>query len=280
MAQNQQAVIDYYNRSESKKGYNLFLHGTKHFGYYNRGDSRWQFQKAMRQMEEQLANAIALPEGSKILDAGCGVGDVASYLASHKGYQVDGIDILDFNIEEAKKRIETRGLGDLVHVQLMSYQELKFPAKSFDATYTMETFVHSDSPDKALEGFYKVLKPGAKLVMFEYARDEDSKMSKRAQDSFRYINKYAAMPGFQQFTHGSLEKLIKQAGFENIQVKDISDKVAPMMRAFNTVAYVPYLFIRLMGKRARYINTTSAVEFHRYGKHIKYNIYTATKPLN
>jgi len=278
MDKTQQAVIDYYSTAESRRGYALLLHGTKHFGYYKKGDSRWQFEKTMRQMEEQLANAIALPKGSRILDAGCGMGDVASYLAAHNGYHIEGIDILDFNIEEAERRIKVRGLRDLVHVQLMSYEELTFPANSFDAIYTMETFVHASHPKKVLEGFYQALKPGGKLVMFEYSRDKDGEMSKRAQEVFAYINKYAAMPAFQQFTHGTQAKLMKQAGFTDVHTRDITGSVVPMTKAFNILAYVPYLVTRLIGRQARHINTMSAVEFHRYGKHIRYNIYTAKRP--
>jgi sterol 24-C-methyltransferase len=278
MNENQQAVIDYYNAGESKKGYNLLLHGTKHFGYYKKGDSKWQFNKAMRQMEAKLATTLALPSGSKVLDAGCGVGDVASYLAKHKGYQIEGIDILDFNIEEAERRIKANGLQSLVHVQLMSYEELSFPPDSFDAVYTMETFVHSSNPEKALKGFYKALKPSGKLVMFEYSRDNDNQMSPRAQKVFAYINKYAAMPAFQRFTHGTQERLMKEAGFNNVRVTNISKHMANMMKAFSLMAFIPYQVIRVFGKQSRYINAMSAVEFHRYGKHIRYNIYTATKP--
>lgn len=279
MSENRQAVIDYYNTGESRKIlYNLLLHGTKHFGYYSQGDSRWQFDKAMRQMEAKLAESLGLPSGSKVLDAGCGVGDVATYLAKHKGYQIEGIDILDFNIEEAKTRIKTRGLQNLIQVQLMSYEELSFPPNSFDAVYTMETFVHSNNPEKALKGFYKVLKPGGKLVMFEYSRDSDDQMSPRAQKVFAYINKYAAMPGFQRFIHGTLEKLMREAGFSNIKVTDITSHVARFVKALRIMAFIPYQVIRIFGKQSHYINAMSAVEFHRYGKHIRYNIYTAVKP--
>jgi sterol 24-C-methyltransferase len=278
MSSHQDDVIRYYNTSESKKGYNLFLKGTKHFGYYNKGDLWWQFNKTLRQMEEQLASKLTLPPGSKVLDAGCGVGDVASYLAAHHGLCIEGIDILDFNIAEARRRIKERKLEKLVHLQVMSYESLSFPENSFDAIYTMETFVHAANPHKVLKNFYKALKPGGKLVMFEYARDPDSQLPPRAVKVFQFINKYAAMPAFQQFTHGTQEQFMRKAGFSDITVEDITDHVAPMMRVFNLIAFLPYKIISLMGRQARYINTMSAVEFHRYGKHIKYNIYSALKP--
>ena len=230
-------------------------------------------------MEAKLADKLSLPKGAKVLDAGCGVGDVASYLAANHRLKVTGIDILGFNIEEAKRRIKERGLGELVNVQLMSYEKLDFPKDSFDAVYTMETFVHAENPEKVLEGFHKVLKPGGKLVMFEYAHDKYSDMSERAVQVFTFINKHAAMPAFQRFTHGTQENLMKKAGFRSISVQDITDNIAPMMKVFNLIAFIPYQLISLVGKRARYINAMSAVEYCRYAKHIKYNIYAAVKPV-
>ena len=53
---NTQEVIRYYNKTESKVGYDLVLGGTKHFGYYSRGDNSWAFRPAMRRMEERLAD--------------------------------------------------------------------------------------------------------------------------------------------------------------------------------------------------------------------------------
>lgn len=278
MNQNEKAVVDYYNTRESKRGYMLFLGGTKHFGYYKQGDKPWQFQKALRQMEEQLAKELALPAYSKVLDAGCGVGDVACHLATNQALKIEGIDILPFNIEEAKKRIQNRRLEDWVTVQTMSYARLEFPAEEFDGLYTMETFVHATNPTETLEEFYKVLKPGGKIVMFEYSRDPDKVMKPRAARMFKKVNELAAMPAFQQFNHGVQETMMREAGFENITVKDITGHMTPMFKMFAYVAYVPYKILSLFHQQDKFVNAMSAVEFWRYRKHFRYNIYTATKP--
>jgi sterol 24-C-methyltransferase len=278
MNADEKKVINYYNTGESKRGYILFLKGTKHFGYYTKEDKPWQFQKALRQMESRLAKELKLSENAKILDAGCGMGDVACFLAKRYKYRIEGIDILDFNIREAKKRIKRSGLGKLVHVQEMSYYNLRFPKNSFDGIYTMETFVHASDPDRTLKEFYKVLKPGGKIVMFEYSRDSDIQMSKRASQAFKTINEFAAMPAFQQFNHGIQEKLMKKAGFTNINVADISSRVAPMLKMFYYMAFIPYTFVSILNQQEKFVNMMSAVEFWRYRKHIRYNIYSAYKP--
>jgi ubiquinone/menaquinone biosynthesis C-methylase UbiE len=279
MNKGERAVIDYYNTRESKQGYMLFLKGTKHFGYYNPGDRSWQFNKALRQMEALLAQKLALPKGAKVLDAGCGMGDVASYLAKNQELNIEGIDILDFNIKEAKKRITERGLADKINVQIMSYGNMQFDDSVFDGAYTMETFVHSDNPEKALSEFYRVLKPGGKLVMFEYSRDPDEAMSSKAAKDIADMNRLAAMPAFQQFTHGVLEARLQGAGFKDIHVEDISAHMMPMVKVFSYVAYVPVMVLSLLGMRHKLINGFSGVILWKHRKHFRYNVYTATKPL-
>lgn len=279
MDQGEKAVIDYYNTRESKHGYILFLKGTKHFGYYKPGDHPWQFSKALRQMEALLAQKLNLPKSAKVLDAGCGMGDVASFLAKNQKLNIEGIDILDFNIMEAKKRIVERSLADKINVQVMSYENMHFDDSTFDGAYTMETFVHSDNPERALREFYRVLKPGGKLVMFEYSRDADYVMSPKAAKDFADMNRLAAMPAFQQLNHGVLEEYLQKAGFKDTQTEDITMHMMPMVKVFAYVAFVPVALLSLFGLRHKLVNGMSGVILWKHRKHFRYNVYIATKPV-
>jgi len=272
-------VIRYYNKTESKLGYSLVLGGTKHFGFYSPGDNPWAFKSAMRRMEEKLANSMALPPGSMILDAGCGVGDVAINLALNHGLNVTGIDILDFNIAEAYKRARNRGAAQSVGFLVMSYSDLGFLADRFDGVYTMETLVHAQHAESALDEFWRVLKPGGRLVLFEYSRNKDSAMPARAARVIRKINEVAAMPSFQRFEHGVLERIVFEAGFTEVKTEDITDHMIPMVRAFAIIGAIPYAIGTLTRRPAKVINAMSAVEFMRYRRHWRYNIVTAVKPL-
>lgn len=82
--ENIEAVLRYCDRTESRLGYLYLLHGTKHFGWYGAGDSGWRFSPAMRRMENQLGQRLGLEAGSRVLDAGCGMGEVARTLPAHR----------------------------------------------------------------------------------------------------------------------------------------------------------------------------------------------------
>jgi sterol 24-C-methyltransferase len=275
---NTQEVIRYYNKTESRVGYNLVLGGTKHFGYYSHGDNPWAFKAAMRRMEEKLASALDLPAGSTVLDAGCGVGDVAINLASNHGLRIVGIDILNFNIAEAYKRRQDQGIKELVEFAVMSYADLGFAGQHFDGVYTMETMVHAQDAERVLSEFWRVLKPGGRLVLFEYSRSPDSAMSARAARVIRQINEVAAMPSFQRFEHGVPERLVADAGFTDVKTEDITKHMIPMVRSFAIMTAIPYAIGVVTKRQSKVINSMSAVEFMRYRRNWRYNVITAIKP--
>jgi sterol 24-C-methyltransferase len=272
-------VISYYNKTESRIGYDLFLRGGKHFGLYRPGDVPWNWQAAMRRMENKLAMELDLRPGARVLDAGCGVGEVSDHLAREYGLIVTGIDILDFNIQEAEKRAKRLGLEQKVSFKEMSYAELDFPDETFDGVFTMETLVHATDAEGVLQQFKRVLTKGGRLVLFEYSRTPERNMPKRAAQAFRQVKVVAAMPSFQRFDHGVLEELLENVGFTSVTVEDITTQMLPMLHCFELIARLPYAIALRLHREDELINAMSAVEFWRYREYFRYNIYNAIKSL-
>lgn len=270
-------VWRYYDRTESRIGYKLLLGGTKHFGWYEPNESRWRLSKAMRQMEDVLGDKLALSANSEVLDAGCGVGDVARGLAARHGLRVTGIDILDFNLAEARRRSVSAAMEERTKFVWGDYHSLDFPDESFDGVYTMETLVHAADPDQVLSEFYRVLRPGGRLVMFEYSSTPESEMSQEAADALRKVCELAAMPTWLAMNHGQLELHMKSAGYAVDSVTDVTDRMLPMLRVFSTFGRVPYLIGRLIDKEPKVVNAMSGVEMWQHREAWRYNIYVGTK---
>ncbi|HEV2344808.1 MAG TPA: methyltransferase domain-containing protein [Actinocrinis sp.] len=268
----------YYDRTESRIGYSVLLGGTKHFGWYEKGQSKWRFSPAMRRMENVLGEKLDLPAGSEVLDAGCGVGDVARAMASRFGLRVTGIDILDFNLAEAIARSDKLGLRERTRFQWGDYHDLEFADESFDGVYTMETFVHSAEPEKALSEFFRVLRPGGRLVMFEYSRTPEDQLSPEANRAFEQVCELGAMPAWHELNHGDLEVLLAKTGFTVETVADVTEKMLPMLHAFAIIGRAPYFALRKLGHVEKAVNAMSGVETYRYREAWRYNIYTAVKP--
>jgi sterol 24-C-methyltransferase len=275
------ALQKYYASLESRIGYRLFLGGTRHFGYYDSAKSSpFSISKALKRMEVRLYDALGLAEGSHVLDAGCGDGYVAIHLAQ-KGLRIHGIDLVESHLKKARINVKKNGLADKIQLDYADYQDLHIlEENSFDGLYTMETFVHATEPLVALKEFYKVLKPGGKLALFEYDHAASTDLPSEAVTNLKIVNEHAAMPANQSFEPGVVERLMSEAGFEDIRIEDISQNIMPMLWLFYVVAYVPYLVIRLFGLQSHFINTMAAAEGYdaMRKKYTRYIIVTARKP--
>ncbi|KAH9895396.1 S-adenosyl-L-methionine-dependent methyltransferase [Xylariomycetidae sp. FL2044] len=271
----------YYFSLESRIGYRFVLGGTRHFGYWDH-DTYWPFplSKGLRAMEDKLADALALPPGSRVLDAGCGVGHVALHMAQKRGLRVECIDVVDHHVVKARRNVERAGLpSGTIRVRKMDYHHLEsFEDQSLDGLYTMETFVHATEPEAVLRGFYRILRPGGHIAMFEYDHNllEDSPQNLAV--SMQKVNKYAAMPTNARSHPGAFKQMLEDAGFEDVVVRDYSYNILPLTRVFFLLGIVPYLFIRLLGLERYFINVVAGVDMHRGYGHWGYVAISARKP--
>ncbi|KAI1196088.1 S-adenosyl-L-methionine-dependent methyltransferase [Nemania serpens] len=271
----------YYYSLESRIGYRLLLGGTRHFGYYEE-DTYWPFpfSRSLRRMEDKLAEVLALPPGAQVLDAGCGVGHVALRMAQNYKLRVEAIDIVDHHIYKASRNFKKAGLppGQL-RVRKMDYHNLEsLGSQSFDGIYTLETFVHATGPEAVLKGFHRLLKPGGRLALFEYDHTTHKTSFQEMARSMEKVNEYAAMPTNAISHPGVFKKMLEEAGFEDVIVRDYSAKIVPMTRVFFLLALIPYLFVRLLGLERWFINTVAGIGAYLGYGHWRYLAISANKP--
>ncbi|KAJ5963466.1 uncharacterized protein N7479_003342 [Penicillium vulpinum] len=141
----------------------------------------------------------------------------------------------------------------------------------------METLVYATDPKAVLKVFFRLLKPGASLVLFEYAHFSPKDASESSK-LFKQVNEYAAMPANTEFEENTLSSMVEEAGFTNIKTSDLSENVKPMLRLFFVLAYVPYLVIRLFGLEKYFVNAVSAIVAYRYFDMHRYVVIRASKP--
>jgi ubiquinone/menaquinone biosynthesis C-methylase UbiE len=100
----------------------------------------------------------SVPEGSKILDLGCGTGDMAAELMQN-GYDVWGVDIAEQMIRYVRARLrpDRFRVGDVEHID--------FPDGTFDAVVCLGVLEYLDRDGLALREILRVLKPGGRAVI-------------------------------------------------------------------------------------------------------------------
>lgn len=271
------AVEHYYSMAETRLDFGFLTGGTRHYGLYQPGDWAWNWSAAMRRMEDKLAADLAPVPGDHVLDAGCGVGDVALRLAATWGCRVLGVDILGSCIDQARRRARRGGLAGQAEFRQASFDSLDIADGTFDGAYTLETLIHAPDPAAVLSELHRVLRPGGRIVLIEYAHAPEQDMPPAAAAAFREINEAASMPGNARFEYGYVERELRQAGFTGVTTEDLTAQMLPMARCFARMARIPYEVARLFRCTDKIINSTAAVKFWRYRSYYRYQIYTARR---
>ncbi|KAI4162941.1 MAG: hypothetical protein LQ342_003452 [Letrouitia transgressa] len=275
----------YYESLETRIGYRLVLGGRRHYGYYA-ADAWWPFPitAALQRMEDHLFSSLKLQPGSRVLEAGCGDGHVAMHLAG-KGLQIYGIDILKRHVRRSQQNVKSRGFEKAVTIRLGDYHNLEnLHDESFDGVYTIEALMHATDFERAVQEFFRVLKPGGSIAFYEYDHLSPENTPKDVPASvikgLEQVNRGTAMPANELFERGVLTSMLEKHGFQDVAVEDISDNIRPMIMLFFILAYIPFLFIRLLGLEARFVNTLTGIQCYNVAKWRlwRYLAVTAKKP--
>ena len=280
MDTNQQKVVKYYTNPETKIGFDYVLCGSKHFGFYPTGKVNISEKEAQTLYQDLVAKNLDLKENQVILDAGCGQGVVSTYLAKKYGSKIFGITLVRFEVKRAQRRAKNLGVQEKTKYQVMDYSATNFPDNYFDAIYTTETLSHSPDIHKTLQEFFRVLKPGGKIALFEYTIAPDEKFSAREKKMLDVVIEGSAMMGLKDFRHDQFTEVIKKAKFENAKEQNITENIRPSFYRLYKLSRLPYKFIKLFGLQKFFINTTAGYEYYKMADKglFRYYIFTGNKP--
>jgi ubiquinone/menaquinone biosynthesis C-methylase UbiE len=116
---------------------------------------------------ELLHSDTFYPAGSKILEAGCGVGAQTVTLAAKSPEAFfTSIDISRDSIDEAKKRCDALGYGNVKFMQADIF-DLSFEAESFDHVFVCFVLEHLKNPVEVLTILKRLVKPGGTITVIE-----------------------------------------------------------------------------------------------------------------
>jgi SAM-dependent methyltransferase len=114
---------------------------------------------------ERLAAAAGFVAGEGLLDAGSGLGGSARYLVERYGVTVDAVDLTPDFVAAAREIDRLCGLDRLITQHLGSVLALPFNPGLFDVVWCQYVAMNVDDKPKMFAEFFRVLKPGGRLVL-------------------------------------------------------------------------------------------------------------------
>ena len=131
-------------------------------------------------LTEYLIGSAGIKSDMKIVDAGCGICGPAIMLCQKIDIQIDAITLSEEQTEIAKKKVAEAGLSDKINVICGDFQKMdSFLAKdAYDGVIYLESFVHSDNTQRAVDAAVAITKPGG----FIYIKDLYHGTARNAQE--------------------------------------------------------------------------------------------------
>ena len=139
--------------------------GSYVHGYEGREAARLEDQA--RTLEELLHADTGFPDGSAVLEAGCGTGAQTVALARRSaGARITAVDVSAASLAEARARVSAAVLGN-VEFRQADLLALPFAPASFDHVFLCFVLEHLPDPAATLAGLRPLLRPGGTITVIE-----------------------------------------------------------------------------------------------------------------
>ncbi|WP_160690370.1 class I SAM-dependent methyltransferase [Clostridium sp. C2-6-12] len=197
-------------KEEKEKSINHFNSTAKE--YDNSFDGKF-----VKVMYEPLLEEIKENSEGKLLDVGCGTGNILCKLVNGKR-ELFGIDLSENMVKECKKRME-----DNAEIKVADAEHMPYKDNFFDVLICNASFHHYPHPEEVLKEMKRVLKSGGRLLIGEgYALQPFRALLNL---SFRFSNS----GDFKSYGKNEFIRMLENNGFSLAKVKKTSSRTVLYM---------------------------------------------------
>lgn len=234
-------VADYYDQTVThyRKFWDLNHSLAIHYGIWEAGIKT--FRQSLQNTNRILSEKAEVKQSDYVLDAGCGIGGSAIYLAGNYKCRVKGITLSEKQVKWANENAVKHNLSSLLSFENKDYCDTGSENKCFSLIWALESA--GTSPDKSafIKESYRILKSGGRLVLADYF-----KTGNLNSDNNRIMKKWLNNWAITDLdTIEDFESKLIEAGFRNIIIEDYTRNIKLSARRMYLVSFPGYIATKL-----------------------------------
>jgi cyclopropane fatty-acyl-phospholipid synthase-like methyltransferase len=224
MSAHHRHVIDYFDQTHDDYRFlwGIDRHFGLHCGFFDEECRR--HDDAVLHMNHVLARTASISPGARVLDAGCGIGGSAVWLAENVGALVVGVNINAKQVDHARRLARRRRLEDRVEFHVADFCATHLAGESFDVVWALESACYAEDKHAFLAEARRLLKPGGRLVVADgFLTREDL-----TEDELRIVTRWRcgwAIPGVASV--GQFARWLRETGFHTVRFRDVTRHMVP-----------------------------------------------------
>jgi cyclopropane-fatty-acyl-phospholipid synthase len=172
-----------------------------------------------------VCKKLALSEGERVLDVGCGWGSFAIHAARNHGVHVLGVTLSERQVELGREMARDAGVADLVELRVADYRELS--GEQFDAISSIGMVEHvgEERIDLYMRTLHGLLKPGGRLLNHGIAKLMDFDAKDEGAFSERFV-----FPDGVPLPLSRIEQALERTGLVTRHVEGLPQDYAETLR--------------------------------------------------
>lgn len=225
------------NFKKSNEQTNIKLFDNKRANNYENRKMEYNFNTVP--FEWHISIALKLIKNDlKIVDIGCGTGELIRALALEKKNEFMGVDLSKSMIKVAKNNSKS---FENLSFDTMSATDLKIEDKTFDIALTRGALHHFPNPLKAIQEIYRTLKDEGELHILDILSYEDSEVD----ELFNKTNVLRQPANFKFYSKSKLDEFCNEAGFKKNKIykHKITIELDKWLKTYNEYEKVKNLFL-------------------------------------
>lgn len=170
-------VTNYYDHTEThyRQFWKMEQSMGLHYGIWD--NSTKTLAEAIVNTNRQLAVLGKITAADKVLDAGCGVGGSAIFLAKNFGCDVTGITLSERQVRTASGFASQNGVQHLARFERMDYTKTRFPDNHFDVVWAIESMQTATDKSLFFKEMQRILKPNGRILIADVFKEGNWKIS-------------------------------------------------------------------------------------------------------